>query len=286
MRKKWESAAHLSRIRRPGCHCVKRRIDRRTRSCNDVSGLTDGYRAGSEPDFRGPLNPGGYDPQPHAAAARPPRADGVRAVRRAPAAAVDGQPPPESAGRCGLGRLPRAKARAGLYTMALDELRHVARRLWLLVREQVGATAAAAQDQRRLQGVAGAAPTKSQEFFSSPPGQWDQLREELFGDRFHLRRSPRCSTIDWTVGDLGCGTGQVSAALAPFVARVIAVDASAAMLQAAKKRLHERRQRRAAARRSRGAADRRWAARCGDADAGAAPRAGAASARSPKSRAC
>ncbi len=30
---------------------------------------------------------------------------------------------------------------------------------------------------------------------------------------------------DWTVGDLGCGTGQVSAALAPFVARVVAVDA-------------------------------------------------------------
>ena len=42
---------------------------------------------------------------------------------------------------------------------------------------------------------------------------------------------------DWVVGDLGCGTGQVSEALAPFVASVIAVDASAEMLQAAKKRL-------------------------------------------------
>jgi len=39
------------------------------------------------------------------------------------------------------------------------------------------------------------------------------------------------------VGDLGCGTGQVSAAVAPFVGRVIAVDSSAAMLQAAKRRL-------------------------------------------------
>src|ERR1700682_3682351 len=38
-------------------------------------------------------------------------------------------------------------------------------------------------------------------------------------------------------GDLGCGSGQMSAALAPFVGRVIAVDASAAMLQAAKRRL-------------------------------------------------
>ena len=40
------------------------------------------------------------------------------------------------------------------------------------------------------------------------------------------------------VGDLGCGTGETSATLAPFVERVIAVDASAAMLQAARKRLH------------------------------------------------
>jgi ArsR family transcriptional regulator len=44
---------------------------------------------------------------------------------------------------------------------------------------------------------------------------------------------------DAVVGDLGCGTGQVSAALAPFVARVIGVDSSAAMLQAARKRLRE-----------------------------------------------
>jgi len=39
------------------------------------------------------------------------------------------------------------------------------------------------------------------------------------------------------VGDLGCGTGAMSAALALFVGHVIAVDASAAMLQAARKKL-------------------------------------------------
>jgi ArsR family transcriptional regulator len=39
------------------------------------------------------------------------------------------------------------------------------------------------------------------------------------------------------VGDLGCGTGHVTAALAPFVARAVAVDSSAAMLQAARRRL-------------------------------------------------
>ena len=79
--------------------------------------------------------------------------------------------------------------------------------------------------------------TKSQEFFSSSAGQWDRVRDELFGDRFHLAALAAFAQSHWTVGDLGCGTGQVSTALAPFVERVIAVDSSAAMLQAAKKRL-------------------------------------------------
>src|SRR5882672_1907972 len=125
------------------------------------------------------------------------------------------------------------------YAEGRDDLDGAARRLWLLVREQVGSTAAAAEDQRRLQAALADRRTKSQEFFSSSAGQWDRLREELFGDRFHLAAMAAFADRDWTVGDLGCGTGQVSAAIAPFVSRVIAVDASSPMLQAAKKRLHQ-----------------------------------------------
>jgi len=132
----------------------------------------------------------------------------------------------------------RAEGTSNLYVMRRDELDPSARRLWLLVREQVGPTPAAAQDQRRLQAALAGRRTKSQEFFSSSAGQWDRVRDELFGERFHLAAFAALADSTWTVGDLGCGTGQVSAALAPFVERVIAVDASAAMLQAAKKRLH------------------------------------------------
>ena len=64
------------------------------------------------------------------------------------------------------------------------------------------------------------------------------------------------------------------AALAPFVARVIAVDRSGDMLQAARRRLRDFAQRRSPARRARSAADRRCRARRRDADAGAASRAG------------
>ena len=131
----------------------------------------------------------------------------------------------------------RAEGTSNLYAMTRDDLDPAARRLWALVREQVGPTPAALQDQRRAQRVLAERRTKSQEFFTSSAGQWDRMRDELFGERFHLAALPAFADAEWTVGDLGCGTGQLTAALAPFVARVIAVDGSAAMLQASMRRL-------------------------------------------------
>ena len=132
----------------------------------------------------------------------------------------------------------RSEGASRLYAMTKEGLDAAQRRLWLLVREQVGPVAAAAQDQRRLQAALAERRTASQAFFSSSAGQWDRVREELFGDRFHLAALAAFLDRDWTVGDLGCGTGQVTATLAPFVNGVIAVDSSTAMLHAARKRLH------------------------------------------------
>jgi ArsR family transcriptional regulator len=61
----------------------------------------------------------------------------------------------------------------------------------------------------------------------------------LFGPSSHLRLLAALLDAGWSVGDLGCGTGQLAEALAPFVARVVAVDASREMLQAARARLGE-----------------------------------------------
>src|SRR6202158_3263468 len=61
----------------------------------------------------------------------------------------------------------RAAGTSQLYTMTRDELDPSARRLWLLVREQVGTSPAAAQDQRRFQTALAARRTKSEDFFSS-----------------------------------------------------------------------------------------------------------------------
>ena len=125
------------------------------------------------------------------------------------------------------------------YTLALDDRGPATRRLWALLREQVSQTPGADQDARRLRGVLGRRQTKSQEFFASAAGQWDRLREDLFGRASYLHALPGLLDPDWTVGDLGCGTGQVAAALAPFVKSVIAVDRSAEMLVAARERARD-----------------------------------------------
>ena len=131
----------------------------------------------------------------------------------------------------------RAEGTSRLYTMSRETLDPSARRLWQIVREQVNPSAAAVQDQHRLQVTLSERRTKSQEFFSSSAGRWDRVRDELFGDRFDLAALAALAHCNWVAGDFGCGTGQVSASLAPFVARVIAVDASPEMLDAAGERL-------------------------------------------------
>jgi SAM-dependent methyltransferase len=125
------------------------------------------------------------------------------------------------------------------YTLALNGNGSHARKLWSLVRDQIAATPGAAQDARRLATVLGRRRSASRAFFATAAGQWDRLREELFGAGVSSLAVAGLADPDWTVGDLGCGTGQMTAAIAPFVAQVIAVDGSGEMLQAARRRLHD-----------------------------------------------
>lgn len=131
----------------------------------------------------------------------------------------------------------RAEGTSRFYRLRRDAWDAPTRRLWALVREQVVGTAAARQDAHRLEGVLSRRRTASQEFFATAAGQWDRLRSELLGRRADLHALLALLDPECTVADLGCGTGHVAAALSPFVRRVVAVDASAAMLEAARRRL-------------------------------------------------
>ena len=132
----------------------------------------------------------------------------------------------------------RAEATSRYYRIATSSLDASTRRMWQIVREEVMRSTAAEQDARRMQAVLSERSSRSQQFFSTSAGQWDRMRQELFGRRADIALLGLLDDA-WILADLGCGTGAVTQSIAPFVQRVIAVDESGAMLAAARKRLHD-----------------------------------------------
>jgi ArsR family transcriptional regulator len=123
-----------------------------------------------------------------------------------------------------------------LYRMILDELEPAARKLWIVAREQTDPWATARQDQLRLARLLAEREVDRDTFFAGAAGEWDRLRRELYGERFSMAAMLALLPAEYVVADLGCGTGNLAAELAPHVKRVIGVDGSAAMLKSARKR--------------------------------------------------
>jgi ArsR family transcriptional regulator len=131
----------------------------------------------------------------------------------------------------------RAEGTQRPYHATLDSVPRMAQQLWDLTRQEMAATLPAQADQSRLVAVLVQQRSRSQQFFANEGESWDALREEQFGHTFHLHAllgllDPQC-----VFGDLGCGTGPLCDAVAPFVGRVIGVDDSATMLRLARQRL-------------------------------------------------
>ena len=133
----------------------------------------------------------------------------------------------------------RSEGTATFYRMVLDDLSVAERALWLTIREQPSGAdrADAAEDARRVEAVLAERRTDSQSYFGRVAGEWDAVRQDLFGTRFTAHALLELLAGPWVVADLGCGTGNVAELLAPIVQRVIAVDQSAPMIDAAKQRL-------------------------------------------------
>ena len=209
------------------------------------------------------------------------------ALRGPAAAAIDRQPPSQDACWTRSGSRRAAMARAATTRWRSTTAGPATRRLWALLREQVSLTPGADQDARRLtrrprppaEQVAGV--LRVRRWPVGPPARGSLRRRVAI-----CTRCPGCSTTEWVVGDLGCGTGQGAATLAPFVTQVIAVDRSSDMLEAARRRVRDlpnvdvRRGELEAL----PIAGRR--ARCRDAPPRAAPSAGSRRRRWPRPRAC
>ncbi len=134
----------------------------------------------------------------------------------------------------------RSEGTSTLYRLVMDDLDGDQRTLWGVVRERLAATDSGtelAEDLRRLQGVLADRKIDTKSFFGKVAGEWDAVRNELFGDRVTVLALLSLLPAEWTVADLGCGTGNAAELLAPIVRKVIAVDQSGPMLTAAAKRM-------------------------------------------------
>src|SRR5712672_693373 len=109
----------------------------------------------------------------------------------------------------------RRQGTAHLYRMILDELEVPTRKLWLLAREQTDEWATTHQDELRLQRQLKERQNASEAFFAGAAAEWDNLRRELYGEAFSTAAMLSLLPADYIVADLGCGSGAVTAQLAP-----------------------------------------------------------------------
>jgi ArsR family transcriptional regulator len=128
----------------------------------------------------------------------------------------------------------RKQGTQSLYAWA-DDAAAGARKLWALARSEIEGWPVAIQDGKRLEAVL-ARRDGARRFFAGAAGAWDELRAKVYGRSFGTEALLALLPPTWTVADLGCGTGALTAALAPRMKKVVGVDRSPAMLQAARRR--------------------------------------------------
>lgn len=108
------------------------------------------------------------------------------------------------------------------------------KQLWDLVATDLSRGSQAQADTTRMRAVVANRRARSTAFFARAAGDWGKIRDAVFGERASLIGLVGLVDETWTIGDLGCGTGHLTRLLAPFVQRVIGIDASPAMLELAR----------------------------------------------------
>lgn len=117
---------------------------------------------------------------------------------------------------------------------SLDE---EARELWAVSKRSLAGAPLIDEDAERAAVVLEERRRRSEAFFSETASRWDEVRSELFGRVGEFSALLGLLDPKWCVADLGAGTGALTGLIAPFVGRVVAIDRSPEMLEAARARL-------------------------------------------------
>ena len=108
---------------------------------------------------------------------------------------------------------------------------------WQLARRELAGDPVAERDAAALVRVVAARASRIRTFFDSVGPEWDALRKVFNDDALRARAIAHLAPPDWTVCDVGTGTGILAKDLARLGLRVIAVDHSPRMLEAARSSL-------------------------------------------------
>lgn len=130
----------------------------------------------------------------------------------------------------------RSEGRQRHYQLS-DQLSDTHQGLWNVVKAGLRDFHIYRNDADRAREVLAERKRKSAAFFAASADQWGELRREIFGARAEFLPLLGFLNPSWTVGDLGTGTGGLAETVAPFVARVVGVDRSRPMLDAAAERM-------------------------------------------------
>jgi len=108
---------------------------------------------------------------------------------------------------------------------------------WDLVTENLRDDASMARDRVGLEQVLGARVARARNFFDTVGAEWDAVRKVFNDDALRAQAITRLVAKQLRVLDVGTGTGILAIELARLGIRVIAVDNSARMLDAAREKI-------------------------------------------------
>lgn len=132
----------------------------------------------------------------------------------------------------------RSSGTANLYHMLDNELSNEANDLWQLSKREFHDWSILKHDELRLKERILTRDPGSL-FFANTATRWEDLRHELYGSRYFLDLFAAIIPENLDIVDLGCGTGEILAALKGRCASIVGVDDSEKMIRLAAKRLVE-----------------------------------------------